>query len=95
MPAFPDLYKEIFGRMPSGPVWDALNWLTNQTGEMTFVGFAPRGTPAGAVAALRKGFEDASDDPDFVKETMTRNGVPFSYIGVDASTARLLPLNTT
>ena len=92
MPAFPDLYKEIFGRMPSGPVWDALNWLTNQAGEMTFVGFAPRGAPAGAVAALRKGFEDASNDPDFVKETMSRNGVPFSYIGVARGEAKFRSL---
>jgi len=89
MPAFPDLYKEIFGRAPSGPVWDALNWLTNQAGEMTYVGFAPRGTPAAAVAALRKGFADASSDPDFVAETMTRNGVPFSFIGVERGAAKL------
>ena len=54
MPAFPDLYKEVHGRMPSGPDWDALNWLTNQTGEMTYVGFAPRGTPPAALAALRQ-----------------------------------------
>jgi hypothetical protein len=82
MPAFPDLYRDVFGKMPAGPTWEALNWLTSQIGEMTFVGFAPHGTPAAAVAALRKGFEDASNDPDFVKETMTRNGVPFSYIGI-------------
>jgi hypothetical protein len=92
MPAFPDLYKEIHGRMPSGPAWDALNWLTNQAGEMTFVGFAPRGTPAPAAAALRKGFEDASNDPDFIKETMTRNGVPFSYIGVERGEAKFRSL---
>jgi hypothetical protein len=92
MPAFPDLYKEIYGRMPSGPVWDALDWLTNQAGEMTFVGFAPHGTPAGAVAAFRKGFADASEDPDFIKETMTRNGVPFSYIGVERGEAKFRSL---
>jgi putative tricarboxylic transport membrane protein len=92
MPAFPDLYREIHGVMPSGPAWDALNWLTNQAGEMTFVGFAPRGTPAAAVAALRKGFADASSDPDFINETMTRNGVPFSYIGVARGEAQFRSL---
>jgi hypothetical protein len=92
MPAFPDLYKDIFGRMPSGPVWDALNWLTNQAGEMTFVGFAPHGAPAAAVAALRKGFEEASNDPDFIKETMSRNGVPFSYIAVARGEAKFRSL---
>ena len=82
VPAFPDLYKEVHGKMPSGPVWDALNWMTNQIGELTYVGFAPRGTPAPAIAAMRQGFEAASNDPDYIKETMDRNGVPFSYIGV-------------
>jgi hypothetical protein len=82
VPAFPDLYKEIHGKMPSGPVWDALNWMTNQIGELTYVGFAPRGTPPEAIAALRKAFEAASNDPDYIQETTGRNGVPFSYIGV-------------
>ena len=66
MPAFPDLYREVNGKLPSGPDWDALNWLTSQIGEMTYVGFAPPGTPPATVAALRKGFEGASNDPEFV-----------------------------
>jgi tripartite-type tricarboxylate transporter receptor subunit TctC len=82
VPAFPDLYKEVHGKMPSGPDWDALNWMTNQTGELTYVGFAPGGTPRGAIADLRKAFEAASNDPDYIKETIGRNGVAFSYIGV-------------
>jgi tripartite-type tricarboxylate transporter receptor subunit TctC len=82
MPAFPDLYKEVHGRMPAGPDWDALNWLTNQTGEMTFVGFAPRGTPAAALAALRAGFDGASNDPEFVNDAIKRNGVPFTFVNV-------------
>jgi tripartite-type tricarboxylate transporter receptor subunit TctC len=87
MPAYPDLYKEVHGKLPSGPAWDALNWLTNQTGEMTYVGLAPPGTPAAAVAALRQGFAGASNDPAFIKETMARNGVPFSYIGIERGQA--------
>lgn len=87
MPAFPDLYKEVHGSMPSGPAWDALNWLTSQTGEMTYVGFAPRGTPAAAVTALRYGFETATRDPEFIRETMARNGVPFSYIDIERGRA--------
>jgi hypothetical protein len=82
MPAFPDLYRDIHGKLPSGPDWDALNWLTNQTGEMTFVGFAPRGTPAAALAALRQGFDGASNDPEFVSDSIKRNGVPFTYVNV-------------
>jgi hypothetical protein len=82
MPAFPDLYKEVHGRLPAGPDWDALNWLTNQTGEMTYAGFAPRGTPAPALAALRAGFEAASNDAEFVNDAIKRNGVPFTFVSV-------------
>jgi hypothetical protein len=82
MPAFPDLYKEVHGKLPSGPDWDALNWLTNQTGEMTYVGFAPRATPPAALAALRAGFEGASQDPEFVDDAIRRNGVPFTFVNV-------------
>ena len=65
MPAFPDLYKQVHGKMPSGDMWDALNWLTNQTGELTFVGLAPPATNAELVGILRKAYEAASNDPGF------------------------------
>jgi hypothetical protein len=87
MPAFPALHREIHGRPPSGDSWDALNWLTNQTGEMTFVGFAPRGTPATALAALRRGFAGASLDPEFIAESTRRNGVPFTFVDVERGQA--------
>src|SRR5688572_24330923 len=61
MPAFPDLYRDVHGKMPSGELWDALNWLTNQIGEMTFVSLAPQGAPAAALAALRRGFDLAAN----------------------------------
>src|SRR5262245_46879011 len=70
MPAFPDLYKEIHGKMPSGTTWDAYNWLTNQVGELSFIGLAPPNTAPEALAALRLGFERASNDPEFVKESV-------------------------
>jgi putative tricarboxylic transport membrane protein len=82
MPAFPDLYRQVHSRLPAGPDWEALNWLTNQIGEMTYAGFAPRGTPAAALAALRSGFEAASNDPEFVNDAIKRNGVPFTFVDV-------------
>ena len=86
-PAFPDLYKEVHGKLPSGSDWDALNWLTNQTGEMTYVGFAPRGTPPSVLAALRTGFEGASHDPEFVDDAIKRNGVPFTFVNLQRGQA--------
>jgi hypothetical protein len=66
LPAFPDLYREVHGKSPSGDNWDALNWLTAQTGELAYAAFAPHGTPADALTALRTAFERASNDPDFI-----------------------------
>src|SRR5262249_57580328 len=82
MAAFADVYQEVHGKVACGPDWDALNWLTNEIGEMTYVGFAPRGTPAAALAALRTGFEGASHDPEFVDDAIKRNGVPFTFVNV-------------
>jgi hypothetical protein len=83
MPAFPELYKQVHGGAPSGAVWDSLNWLTNQTGELTFVGLAPPATPAQPLALLRKAYEAASNDPDFIAESTKRFGMPYTYINVD------------
>jgi hypothetical protein len=80
VPAFPDLYKEINGKMPSGKDWDKLNWLTQQVGELTYLGFAPRGTPVAAVAALRQGSEEACGDPQFIRESIFKNKVPYSLL---------------
>ena len=80
MPAFPDLYREVHGKMPSGELWQALNWLTNQIGELTYIVAAPPHTPAAAVAALREGFTGAARDPEFEKEMIARQGIPYSYV---------------
>ena len=54
---------------------------------MTYVGFAPRGTPPAVVATLRQGFAGASSDPDFIGESTKRNGVPFTYVNVERGKA--------
>lgn len=81
--AFPDVYQEVHGAMPEGPMWDALNWYTNQIGELTFVTLAPPGTPEDRVAILQEAFDKAMNDPEFVEEGMRTNGVPHSYIDVE------------
>ena len=87
MPAFPDLYREIHGRMPSGATWDAFNWLTNQIGELTYIAVAPPRTPAAPLAALRKGFEGVARDAAFEQEMLARQGIPYSHIGTEQGRA--------
>jgi tripartite-type tricarboxylate transporter receptor subunit TctC len=87
MPAFPDLYREVHGKMPSGAIWDAFNWLTNQIGELTYIAVAPPRTGAEPVAALRKGFEGVAKDPDFEQEMLRRQGIPYSHVGAEQGSA--------
>ena len=82
MPAFQDLYKDVHGKLPSGPSWEALNWMVQQFGEIAYVGLAPPKTPEPALAALRKGIEATMADPQFVEESTKRNGLPFEYVSV-------------
>src|SRR5215467_1456260 len=81
MPSFPDLYQEVHGKMPTGATWEALNWLTNQIGELTYIAVAPPRTPSAPVAALRKGFEGVAQDKDFEHEMLAKQGIPYSHIG--------------
>lgn len=83
MPAFPDLYREVHGRMPAGATWNAFNWLTNQIGELTYIAVAPPRTPAAPLAALRKGFEGVARDSAFEQEMLARQGIPYSHIGAE------------
>jgi tripartite-type tricarboxylate transporter receptor subunit TctC len=81
MPAFPELYRKIHGKMPSGEIWDALNWIVGLVGELTFAGLAPPGTPKEAVDALRKGYEGASNDPDFINASIKKFNIPYTFVG--------------
>jgi hypothetical protein len=94
MPAFPKLYRDIFGKSPSGPMWDAMNWLVNQIGELTFVGIAPAGTPPEALAALRSGYASAASDLDFLKQSIAMNGLPYSFVPVERGSAIFKSLAT-
>src|SRR5262245_22700167 len=87
MPAFPDLYREVHGRMPTGAMWDAFNWLTNQIGELTYIVVAPPRTPAAPLAALRAGFEGVARDAAFEQEMLARQGIPYSHIGTEQGRA--------
>jgi tripartite-type tricarboxylate transporter receptor subunit TctC len=82
-PAFPDLYREVYGQPPAGEAWDALNWLTSQTSELAYAAFAPRGTPPAQLAILRAAFDRAAADPDFIEKSIATNGVPYTPVNVE------------
>ena len=87
VPAFPELYRQVYGKPPSGENWEALNWLTAQTSELAYAAFAPRGTPAEALTALRAAFKSAAEDPEFIEKSVATNGLPYGFVEVERGRA--------
>ena len=66
VPTFEEVYKEAFGKAPSGPKWEAL-LLANHLGtQMQRLIVFPKGTPQEAIETMRKAFQDVSKDPEFI-----------------------------
>lgn len=86
MPAFPDLYKEIHGKMPEGKMWDAYNWFVGLTGDMSYTAFAPPGTPKAAVEELRAAFNKGCVDNNFVGPLIKRFGIAHDCVSLAEGT---------
>ncbi|MDB5651780.1 MAG: hypothetical protein JWL62_3300 [Hyphomicrobiales bacterium] len=83
MPSFQELYRDVHGKLPSGELWNAFNWMVQQFSDLAHVAMAPPGTPEAELKVLRKAFVDAMNDPEFVAESTKRNGLPFDFVGVE------------
>ena len=70
IPSYPQLYKRITGKLPSGQMWDAYKTLfeINSTLQRQIV-LAP-GTPRAAFDALRLAIEGVNEDKDFAAEAL-------------------------
>jgi putative tricarboxylic transport membrane protein len=84
-PTFQEAYREVYGKDPSGPLWDAFKTLYNDIhSSLTRTLVLPPGTPPDIVNTLRKGIEDMSNDPAFVKDWEKVFGQPFAGARVPA-----------
>jgi tripartite-type tricarboxylate transporter receptor subunit TctC len=92
--AFPDLYREVHGKPPSGPTWEALNWLGRLTGDMTIVVLAPPDTNDRALSELRAAFKAASDDKEFRDRTVASLGQPYDFLYAEEGASILDSLST-
>ncbi len=95
IPCFVDLYKQIHGKDPSGPLWDTLDWFVELAAKVTFLALAPPGTPDEAVSALSEGFYKAAADPELQKTFVERSGVPVDFVPVEEGPAALKVLANT
>ena len=82
MPSFSQLHKQIFGKLGSGPLWEALKTI-NLTHAMQRIAKVAPNTPAAAVTALRQGFSQMIKDQEFIQEfkKVTRSDPNFQVGG--------------
>jgi hypothetical protein len=83
-PAFHDVYKEVHGKMPSGPKWAAYRWFRVNVAPMTLAIFSAKGTPKEAVAALRKGYYATATDAEYVKSQKQLTQINVNFLKLDA-----------
>jgi tripartite-type tricarboxylate transporter receptor subunit TctC len=82
IPSFSQLYQRIFGKLGSGPQWEALKTI-NLTHAMQRIAKVAPNTPTEAVTALRQGFSQMIKDPEFIQEfkRVTRSDPNFQVGG--------------
>ena len=80
--SFSQLHQQIFGKLGSGPLWEALKTI-NLTHAMQRIAKVAPNTPPAAIAALRQGFSGMLKDQEFVQEfkRVTRSDPNFQVGG--------------
>ena len=81
--SFVDVYRQVHGKAPSGPDWEAYKWYASVPASMSMSVFAPPGTPKAAVAALRKGHAATTRDKEYNASMTKRIGAPLRFISVE------------
>jgi tripartite-type tricarboxylate transporter receptor subunit TctC len=82
IPSFSQLHQQIFGKLGSGVLWEALKTI-NLTHAMQRIAKVAPNTPPEAVAALRQGFSQMLKDQEFIQEfkRVTRSDPHFQVGG--------------
>lgn len=71
-----ELYEQVHGKSPSGPIWEICRLFTANRAFGKFI-VLPKGTPAEVVDMLRKAVNEVVKDPAFQKESDLMNpGAP-------------------
>jgi len=96
IPSFPDLYREIKGELPKGPLWELYLTALQLTGQVFRVAVLPPGTPKAATEALQAAINKLATDKQFAEEAMKAFAyVPEFVAGPDTAETVRAMLNTT
>ena len=80
--SFVEVYEEVHGKKPSGPLWEAYKWYSMVPAGMSMTVFAAPGSPKEAVADLRKGHLATTKDRDYLASETKRLGIPLRFISL-------------
>lgn len=79
--SFPEVYREIKGEDPKGPLWELYLTALQLSGEVFRVAVMPPGAPKAAVDAIRAAVAKLASDKEFAEEAVKS----FSYVPEFAS----------
>ena len=81
--SFVDVYEEVHGKKPSGPLWETYKWYRAVPGGTSMAVFAPPGSPKEAVEILRKSYQATAEDSDYLAESTKQMGAPLRFISLE------------
>jgi tripartite-type tricarboxylate transporter receptor subunit TctC len=70
IPSFPQLYRKIKGKMPSGEYWNAYRTLYEMNNSLLRLVALPPGAPQPAIEALKKAVDRLAHDKEFAAESL-------------------------
>lgn len=83
--SFHDVYKEAYGKLPSGPKWKAYRWFRTVVAQMTLSIFTAPGSPKEAVNALRKGYDGVTSSEEYQKDIVKLTGIRMTFTSRDTA----------
>ena len=86
LPAYHELYRQIRGHEPSGPMWETYKTIVSLSHAMQRIAVFPPGTSKAAIDAITSGFKGLETDAEFAAEGRRTFGfVPAFRTGPDTN----------
>ena len=95
IPTFREFYAKVRGGAPSGIKWEALKVVNNVSTYMLRGSFAPKGTPAAALADLRAAWAKLPNDAVFVAQYTKAFKAPPKIVAASVAKAHIDSIKTT
>ena len=92
VPIFPNYYKKVKGKAPSGPDWEAFEFARKMTGTANHFVLGPPNMNPEAAEILRAAYAKSMADPATKAEAVKLAGLPYRHIGYNVASKTLKAL---